>query len=45
MNLIKTDLFRNFAIGFVLGGLIVCAQISPELLPEIAPQALVGANK
>lgn len=39
MRLFKSDLYRNFAIGFVVGAAIVGAQAGPELWTEIVPQA------
>ncbi|MGN6497403.1 MAG: hypothetical protein ACTHK5_08695 [Tsuneonella sp.] len=39
MRLFKSDLYRNFAAGFVLGALIVGAQIGPDRWGEIVPQA------
>lgn len=42
MSFLKSDLSRNFAIGFVVGGLIVAFQISPDLGADIIPQALAG---
>lgn len=39
MGLFKADLYRNFAIGFVLGALLVGAQVGPELIGDPIPQA------
>jgi hypothetical protein len=39
MRLFTSDLYRNFAAGFVLGALIVGAQIGPELWDEVVAQA------
>ena len=39
MRLFKSDLYRNFAIGFVVGTLIVGAQAGPQIWDEIVPQA------
>jgi hypothetical protein len=39
MRLFKSDLYRNFAIGFVGGALLVGAQAGPELWDQIIPQA------
>lgn len=39
MRLFNSDLYRNFAIGFVLGTLIVGAQAGPQIWDEIVPQA------
>ena len=42
MNLLKSDLPRNFAIGFVVGALIVAFQISPDLATQLVPEAFAG---
>lgn len=34
MDFLKSDLSRNFAIGFFVGALIVVFQINPDFLPE-----------
>ena len=39
MRLFKSDLYRNIAIGFVAGALIVGAQAGPEVWGEVIPQA------
>lgn len=39
MGLFKPDLYRNFAIGFALGALVVMAQVGPQLWGEPIPQA------
>ncbi|MGV2494745.1 hypothetical protein [Pelagerythrobacter aerophilus] len=39
MNLFKTDLFRNFAIGFAAGAVIVALQASPDIVGAVLPQA------
>jgi len=39
MKILKTDLTRNFAIGFLIGGLIVMAQMGPDLWQEVVPAA------
>jgi len=39
MRLFKSDLYRNFAIGFAVGTLIVGAQAGPQLWDELVPQA------
>lgn len=41
MSFLKSDLSRNFAIGFVIGALIVAFQLSPEALTSI-PQAVAA---
>ena len=39
MRLFKTDLFRNFAIGFVAGAILVAFQAGPDIVGAIVPQA------
>ena len=39
MRLFKSDLYRNFAIGFVVGAAIVGAQADPQVWEQIIPQA------
>jgi hypothetical protein len=39
MKILKTDLARNFAIGFLIGGLIVVAQMGPDLWQNVVPAA------
>lgn len=39
MGLFKADLYRNFAIGFALGVLLVGIQVGPELFGDPIPQA------
>ena len=39
MGLFKPDLYRNFAIGFALGALLVGVQLGPQLLGDAIPQA------
>ena len=41
MALLKSDLSRNFAIGFLIGAAIVGIQLSPDQLTAI-PQALAA---
>ena len=43
MSIFKTDMPRNFAIGFVLGALIVAFQISPELGQNLGSQIIPDA--
>lgn len=45
MNLFKTDLFRNFAIGFAAGAVIVAFQASPDIFGAILPTAEAAALK
>jgi hypothetical protein len=40
MGLFKSDLYRNFAIGFLLGAVAVSFQAAPELWQDIAPAAV-----
>ena len=42
MSILKSDLSRNFAIGFFLGGLIVAFQISPDLGAQLVPEAVAA---
>lgn len=42
MSLLKSDLTRNFALGFFLGGLIVAFQISPDLGLQLVPEAVAA---
>ena len=39
MGLFKSDLYRNFAIGFVLGASVVAASAAPDWQAEFAPEA------
>ena len=39
MRLFKSDLYRNFAIGFAIGAMIVGVQAGPELWNQVVPQA------
>ena len=39
MRLFKSDLYRNFAIGFAAGALIVGVQAGPQLWDQVLPQA------
>ena len=36
---LKSDLYRNFAIGFLIGAGIVAVQLGPDGWSDIAPQA------
>lgn len=42
MSIFKTDMPRNFAIGFMLGAVIVAFQINPDLISETIPAAVAG---
>lgn len=37
MSFLKSDLSRSFAIGFIVGALIVAFQISPDLGNQLVP--------
>lgn len=39
MEFLKSDLMRNFAIGFVAGALFLFAQSGPEIPDAAIPQA------
>jgi hypothetical protein len=39
MGLFKPDLYRNMALGFMLGAVLAGWQIAPQLAAEIAPPA------
>lgn len=39
MRLFKTDLFRNFAIGFAAGAVLVALQASPDIVDAVIPAA------
>jgi len=39
MRLFKTDLFRNFAIGFAAGAVLVALQASPDIIDAVIPAA------
>ncbi len=39
MGLFKPDLYRNFAIGFALGAVIVASQIGPDVWQQVVPDA------
>ena len=45
MKILKTDLTRNFAIGFLIGGLIVMAQMGPDLWQQVVPAAQAATIK
>ncbi|MFZ1741839.1 MAG: hypothetical protein WAT93_03240 [Pontixanthobacter sp.] len=38
----KSDIYRNFAIGFVAGALIVALQINPDFASQIMPDAIAA---
>jgi len=42
MSILKSDLSRNFAIGFFVGTLIVAFQISPDLGAGLLPEAVAA---
>ncbi|GEM_PF-3883938 len=39
MKLLRSDLARNFSIGFLAGSLIVLGVMAPDLLTQIVPEA------
>lgn len=39
MGLFTPELYRNFAIGFALGAVIVVWQIAPNMAESLVPQA------
>jgi hypothetical protein len=43
MSIFKTDMPRNFAIGFFVGALIVAFQISPELGQTLGSEMIPAA--
>lgn len=45
IGLFKPDLYRSFALGFVLGAAILTLQAGPELWAEILPQTLAKATR
>ncbi|MEP2735390.1 MAG: hypothetical protein ABJP34_03750 [Erythrobacter sp.] len=44
MGFFKSDLYRNFAIGFVLGACVVVASAAPDWQAEFAPKAFAAEN-
>lgn len=42
MSLLKSDLMRNFAIGFLLGAMVVTFQGAPAMWLEAAPDAVAN---
>jgi hypothetical protein len=42
MGLFKSDLYRNFAIGFILGACVVVASAAPDWQAEFAPEAFAA---
>lgn len=40
MDFLKSDLARNFGIGFVVGALIVVFQVNPDFLPAAVAATL-----
>ena len=44
MDLFKPDLYRNFAIGFLLGALVVVANASPDWEAEFSGKAYAAEN-
>ncbi len=42
MSFFKSDLSRNFAIGFAAGALVIALQISPELVGQIVTDTVAA---
>jgi len=42
MTFIKSDLARNFGIGFIVGAMIVVFQVSPDLGSALLPEAFAA---
>lgn len=42
MGLFKPDLYRSFAVGFLLGAAVIALQAGPELFEQIIPQAMAS---
>ena len=42
MNFLKSDLSRNFAIGFVIGALLVVFQLNPDVANQLVPDAIAA---
>ncbi|WP_202392103.1 hypothetical protein [Pontixanthobacter gangjinensis] len=42
MNFLKSDLSRNFAIGFAVGTLIVVFQLNPDIASQLVPDAIAA---
>ncbi|MXP47790.1 hypothetical protein GRI43_10390 [Altererythrobacter luteolus] len=42
MSFFKSDLARNFAIGFAVGAFFVAFQISPDLGSQLIPDAVAA---
>lgn len=45
MGLFKPDLYRNFAIGFLIGAIAVGVQSAPDWQAEFAPEAYAAESK
>ena len=45
MKLLRSDLARNFSIGFLVGSLIVLGQIGPDLWRQIVPEAIAATPR
>jgi hypothetical protein len=43
MDFLKSDLMRNFAIGFIAGALILFAQSGPQIFGSAIPEAQAQA--
>ncbi len=42
MTFLKSDLARNFGIGFIVGTFIVAFQISPDLGSQLIPEVVAA---
>lgn len=42
MSLLKSDLVRNFTIGFLLGAMAVSFQVAPDMWLDAAPDAVAS---
>ncbi len=42
MGLFTSDLYRNFAIGFVIGAIAIAVQIGPDMLTD-SPAAAIAS--
>lgn len=45
MRIFKTELFRNFAIGFAAGAVLVALQASPDIIGAVIPAAEAASVK
>lgn len=42
MSMLKSDLMRNFTIGFLLGALAVSFQVAPDMWTGAVPDAVAA---